>query len=574
MFQDECMNCMTVIVGKGISDTGRVLVAHNEDDPEHVIVRRAIVPVAEHAVDETVPAEQGLARIPQAAKTLRYYWVEYVKDRGGLTSADAFLNEKGVVITSNSMGWSKEDSDDPSVVKDGGIGYALRRILAERAESARDAARILMELMDEWGYAPSGRAYTIADKDEAFMFQLVRGHHYVGARVPDDAVAVMPNHYTFHTLHDCPEMFYSQDIVTYAIKKGWYEPKTEDYSDFDFAEVYQDERTWKNAGNMFRQKHGQRIVLNRDWDIEKEGTPFVVYPAEPIGLKTLSRVMRCHYEGTPDDIDQYGPGRSPHYVPTMRRICTGTTLESDLWDLTDQAENTCVYTAIGRPCQVPYLPLHPLLGVPECLLSGEDGAEMMRTHLQPHPGVTAVKDDLNTRLRRLCGVQEMLHSDVAEKTGVVLDGILEKAFAENAHAQDQPARAKELDEAFLNSTLEEMEKLSAEFNVVPVDCVRDIVLPNCGSITVTFTLPAVPVEAELRFGLEFTHTINAFASAREGSLRSVGKDTYQAEFEFEKILPLLTDSGRHTFWLGGRTEAGAAFAGCADIDVAVTAKTE
>ena len=138
-----------------------------------------------------------------------------------------------------------------------------------------------MALIDEWGYAPSGRAYTIADKNEAFMFQLVRGRHYVGARVPDDAVVVMPNHYTFHTLSDCPEMFYSKDIVRYAGEKGWYVPKTTDYSDFDFAEAYQGEKTWRHAGNLLRQKHGHRIVLGRDWDIEREGTPFCVYPHKP-----------------------------------------------------------------------------------------------------------------------------------------------------------------------------------------------------------------------------------------------------------------------------------------------------
>ena len=27
------------------------------------------------------------------------------------------------------------------------------------------------------------------------MFQLARGRHYMGARVPDDAIAVMPNHF-------------------------------------------------------------------------------------------------------------------------------------------------------------------------------------------------------------------------------------------------------------------------------------------------------------------------------------------------------------------------------------------
>lgn len=96
-----------------------------------------------------MPAEKGCAAIPQAAHTLGYYWVEYRKDETGLSNADGFVNECGVVITSNSMGTSRESADNAACVKDGGIAYNLRRALAERAQTARDGARILMELVDD-----------------------------------------------------------------------------------------------------------------------------------------------------------------------------------------------------------------------------------------------------------------------------------------------------------------------------------------------------------------------------------------------------------------------------------------
>ena len=37
----------------------------------------------------------------------------------------------------------------------------MRRARAERAQTARDGSRILMELVDEWGYAPSEPARTL-----------------------------------------------------------------------------------------------------------------------------------------------------------------------------------------------------------------------------------------------------------------------------------------------------------------------------------------------------------------------------------------------------------------------------
>ena len=562
MLQDKMMNCMTVIVGKAVSASGRVLVAHNEDDPGHVIVRHAIVPAADHASGELIPAEKGLARIPQVPHTLGYYWVEYVKDEGGVTAADAYLNECGVVITSNSMGWSKEDDDDPNVVKDGGIGYVLRRALAERAHTAREGAHVLMALIDEWGYAPSGRAYTIADKNEAFMFQLVRGRHYVGARVPDDAVVVMPNHYTFHTLSDCPEMFYSKDIVRYAVEKGWYVPKTTDYSDFDFAEAYQGEKTWRHAGNLLRQKHGQRIVLGRDWDIEREGTPFCVYPHKPIDIETLARVMSCHYEGTQDDVDRFGPGRSPHNSPTARRICTGTTLESDLWEFADEPWQTCVYTAFGRPCQVPYLPIHPLMGLPESIKADGSGAELMAHHLERQPGATCANDSTFARFRRLCGAEEMLHSDVFDGVQPLLREIFAEARRESVEAlklKDAAVR----DEAFLQAALAKLEAYAKrKFNMVEVVSASEMRLSTeAAAISVEFAMEGIPQEDTLRFGVEFTHVIDAFAPACGGSLRREGKNHWVAEFEFEPMKKVLPCPGRHTFFLGGRLEGGPAFAG-------------
>lgn len=155
MLDRDKMNCMTLIAGKNASATGRVLVAHNEDDGGFVVVRHGWVPPQDWAAGSVMPAEEGCAEIPQVSHTLGYYWTEYRKDTCGLTTADGFVNERGVVIVSNSMGTSRESMENADCVKDGGIGYNLRRALAERAGSAREGARILMELIDEWGYAPS-----------------------------------------------------------------------------------------------------------------------------------------------------------------------------------------------------------------------------------------------------------------------------------------------------------------------------------------------------------------------------------------------------------------------------------
>ena len=187
------------------------------------------------------------------------------------------------------------------------------------------------------------------------MFQLARGRHYMGARVPDDAIAVMPNHFNLHGLTDYPEQFYPADVVTYAIARGWYTPaKNGDFSDFDFARAYQAEDEFFGPRNVMRQKNGLRIALDRPWSVEKEGMPFCVRANRPVTAQMMADILSSHYEGTRDCCAHFGPGLSPHDASSIRYICTGTTLESDLFILRDKPELTTVMSSFGRPCQLPF----------------------------------------------------------------------------------------------------------------------------------------------------------------------------------------------------------------------------
>ena len=147
----------------------------------------------------------------------------------------------------------------------GGIGYGVGHIVAQRAKTAREGVQIAAELVSHWGYTGAGRAYQIVDKDEGWVFQVVKGKHYVAKRVPDDEVFFMPNWYTIHhvDLEDTENFVASPDLITYAINRGWYTPAKEgNYSDFDFALAYQDPEQ-NQAGNMVRHKNALRIILER-----------------------------------------------------------------------------------------------------------------------------------------------------------------------------------------------------------------------------------------------------------------------------------------------------------------------
>ena len=572
------MNCMTLIAGKAASATGHVLVGHNEDDGGHIVVRHGWVSPRDWPAGTVMPAEEGCAAIPQAAHTLGYYWVEYRRDVMGLSNADGFVNECGVVITSNSMGTSRESVENTECVKDGGIAYNLRRALAERATTAREGARVLMELIDEWGYAPSGRAYTIADKDEAFMFQLARGRHYMGARVPDDAIAVMPNHFNLHGLSDYPEQFYPADIVTYAISRGWYKPaKNGDFSDFDFAKAYQAEDEFYGPRNVMRQKNSLRIALDRPWSVEREGMPFCVKANRPVTAEMMADILSTHYEGTRDCCAHFGPGLSPHDASSIRYICTGTTLESDLFILREEPKLTTVMSSFGRPCQLPYIALHPLLAQPEALDPLKDAGGRMEGHLRPEEGASCWRDTPWWKLRAFETQAEMLFSDVTYGLRALLGRMLaqglesdvqlcEKLAALLADGREAEARelAEQADESALLSAQHTLEDYArADFTTVRLSLPTTLAaFPQEGErVRAVFHTERTPVENAMMLGVVHTNTKLAFAPVIPGTLQSIGGSAYAAEFDAARLSSVIEYAGRYMLCLCGRFADCHPFAG-------------
>ena len=128
--------CMTFVVGKKASATGRVIVGHNEDDWPPYELHHGMLPARDWPAGTFLPATKGCnPHVPQAAHTLACYWGE-VKFAYGDGNADTFLNEKGVLVMSDSGGSSTERMDDPTLLTEGGVKFNLRRMVGERAPRA------------------------------------------------------------------------------------------------------------------------------------------------------------------------------------------------------------------------------------------------------------------------------------------------------------------------------------------------------------------------------------------------------------------------------------------------------
>ena len=383
--------CTTVVAGKNATVTGHVILGHNEDDRGHFEVLHGLVPPRTFRPGAKLSAEKGKAEIPQMPKTLGFYWSEVKGPSGSPSFADVFLNEKGVAIVSNNARGTPQT--DASQLVEGGLAWALRRAVAERATSARDAVDVITNLVSTWGYAAAGRLYTVADRDEAWVVQLVYGRrNFVARRVADDEVAIIPNAYTVRTFR--PGDILSPDLA--AKEAG-----------FDFARAFQGEKAWKVPHSQDRSRNMVRLLTGKDWPTDDY--PFAVKPAQKVDAALVKKILSTHYEGTPDEVP-VGADGTRHHEENVTPICRRSTVESSVFAFADEPAETRLAFATGSPCKVPYREMQPLKVLPSDIDRSADAVVRLETH--PLPCVARGGLDL----QMLLGLMRIpsVTSDVAE----------------------------------------------------------------------------------------------------------------------------------------------------------------
>jgi dipeptidase len=352
-------SCSTVIIGKNASTTGKVIMGHNEDD-DHSIAQAHIVPHMKHEPGEMVTFEDGCAIIPQVEETLGYLWTD-VKCPGGISFADTFVNECGVAIATNACRESRDATGaEHDNWKDYNVGYALRRLIAERAHTAREGVKIAAELVEKYGYT-SCRSYHIADKEEAWALQIPRGFRCVARRIGDDEVYYIPNHYTIHEVRfDDPDNFYATpDLITFAIEQGWYTPAKEgDYSDFDFAKVYQAPEPEIMFVNLTRATDAWKRLPGIDFPPE-EIRIFSKKAEKKYSPEDVKEILRSHAQNTKYDMTEGGT-ITPHRHFEANSICNNVTIESSVFVFNDDLNLLKVLRTGPKPCTNPYVPWYAL----------------------------------------------------------------------------------------------------------------------------------------------------------------------------------------------------------------------
>jgi dipeptidase len=310
--------CYAVVAGKDATADGSVLVGHAEQNgPGKIFLNFRVVPRIRHEPGDRVVLKDG-GCYPEPAESYKYLWSENY----GLPGSDGVMNEWGVICVSDGTHTKEKSIEDLRAGGDiacNGILYMLRIELAKRARTAREGIRTFARLIDRFGYGGSGTTFVIADPNEAWVVTVVMGKRWVAERVPDDEVALVPNVNIIQEidLSDSSRFLGSPDIITYAEKKGWYDPKSG--RPFNFRDAY-DKPSWARWFEPEyhcdpRRWRGQSLVTGQETPLPAPGPlPFSVKPNRKLKVEDIRAILSDHMEGTRfDKTNGYALG-SPHDI--------------------------------------------------------------------------------------------------------------------------------------------------------------------------------------------------------------------------------------------------------------------
>ena len=242
------------------------------------------------------------------------------------------MNEHQLIIGETTWGGREELMDTTAVMDYGSLIY----IALQRARTAREAIKVITDLANEYGYASEGESFSIADKDEAWVMDIVgkgmdihdgknarKGLVWVAVRVPDGYICSHANQARIQTfpLDDPENCMYAPDVISFAREQGYFEGKDEDfdfsaaYCPYDFGTVRAcDARAWSAfntlCGGVFTYEKDGKTVTEKASDYLDyiTGTdlshrlPLFVKPSRKLSVKDVADMMRDHYEGTPLDM--------------------------------------------------------------------------------------------------------------------------------------------------------------------------------------------------------------------------------------------------------------------------------
>lgn len=327
-------SCTTILVGKKASSDGSVMTAHSCDSNYRTWLtmekpvqykHNEMEPVfwgrlhTESPHDVRGLDEKGKIPAPEA-KTFKFFNTAYPS-----------MNEKQLAI-----GEATLQSKDELVNKKGlFLIEELERIALQRCSTARDAVMLMGQLAEEYGYGDYGECLTVADKNEAWAFEIygtgaikddgtnavaakgslasvpaekvkklkkgakdwtVPGAIWVAQRIPDNHVYINANISRISTVdfNDSANFLYSKDLRERMKYLGLWDGKGE----FKLYKMVSTMKPFSIREYFLMNKLAPSLGLKYD----SEELPFSIRPDVKMTPEIMFSCYRETYDGT--DFDQ------------------------------------------------------------------------------------------------------------------------------------------------------------------------------------------------------------------------------------------------------------------------------
>lgn len=306
-------SCTNIIVTKGASEDGSVFLAYTND--AEYIYQLKLHQAMNYKSGESIHyyssrngVEGTIPQVPHTNALIGFH-----------------MNEHQVSIGETTFKGREEDWNHSKFLE----YWDLMVLALERASTAREAITVMTNIAEKYGYGSEGESFSIADKNEAWILEMAgtgtgkEGAVWVAIKIPDGMVSCHANSARIgeFPLNDSENCIYSRNVITNAIAKGYYNPKSG--KPFSFHEAYCpttpgtlrycSTRVWSILRRV-----APSLNLSSDYHrgiIGTESYPLWVKPDKKISLKDVFSLVRDHYEETEFDMTKgydAGPYENPN----------------------------------------------------------------------------------------------------------------------------------------------------------------------------------------------------------------------------------------------------------------------
>jgi len=318
LIEPQAQGCTNLLVTKGASEDGSVMITYTCDAEFYPILE--YTPSADHQPNDSIEitdwSEKVRGKVKQALHTY---------------AVVGLMNEHQLTISETTFG-GREELYNP----DGLLHYwDLMQMALQRAKTAREAIKVMTNLVDEYGYRSPGESFSIADTKEVWIMEMIgpdsggHGAEWVALKIPDGFISCHANKARIGEFPpDDPEnCLYSENVISFAVEKGYYDPKSG--KPFRFCDAYcpatpknkryADTRVW----SIFRRAAPSKN-FSPDYHRGVEGAqpyPLWIKPDKKLSVADVFTLMRDHYEGTDYDMTK-GIDAGPYGSPNRWRPIT------------------------------------------------------------------------------------------------------------------------------------------------------------------------------------------------------------------------------------------------------------